>query len=486
MNCISKFFVKYELWMIFLVALIFTIIYSFVSINKHNQFQTFGWDTAVFDQQLYFIKDFKVPYTSLVKINGLGDHFQVTFLILGFIFYRIYSHPNMLFIMQSLIACLSIVPLYLIAKLLLSKSNLPKIGLIIISFLICFAYLLSVSFQAMMFDEFHNEPLVTLPLLWMMYFLISKNNLGFWISWIVVLMTKEIYGLFGVPLAFYIFFTQKDWKKAIIVGLSGILVFYLLIYQIMPYLAGKSSYQHFAPGNRPQDVVSKLILDPRLVVLEFINYPKKIETIFTGFFSFGFLPLLSPINLLLPFFSLSIRFFDDTTPRLWEFNNHYAAPFIPFLAIAGTFGVSKFVNFLQIKKINKGLKWKIISTYLFLIIILQSFLFHSPLNSVFKKSFFYKSSWQKDAHELINQVPKNISISTQNSLISHLSQRDNFYLFPELGDAKYIALDLSPGPNKFAPLSSEIEASASTYTLINKKKFKIIWQKNKAILLEKI
>ncbi len=475
---------RIDLVLLFVLIIISTSIYTFVGFMKHNQFQTFGWDTSVFIQQLYFISNFKPPYSLLHQMNGLGDHFQVFFLMLGGPLYWIFPHQITLFFLQAFIASLSALPLYLLTKYLLSETKLEERLIIILSLALSILYLFSVSFQAMMTDEFHNEPLVTLPTIFMIYFLITKNQLGYWISFGLFLLTKETFSLLSIPLGIYILMLTKEYKKAILTMIIGSLTFYLLIFQLMPYLSNSQNYYHFRKGNSPSYIINKLINDPVLLITDFINNPKKVQTIGSSLISFGFLPLLSPTNLVMPISSLAIRFYDDSSERLYEFNNHYSAPYISFLAIAACFGLFNLVKFLENKKINVNKSWILFLGVLVSFSLFQDIYFHAPLNSLAKRNFYEILPWQSNAHELIKQVPQVTPVASQNSLLPHLSQRDEFYLLPNIGNANYIAVDLSDGPNKFAPVHKE-EISKLINQLIDKEKFSVIWRKGEAILLKR-
>ena len=461
----------------------FTCLYAFIGIQKHVSFQTFGWDTAVFDQQFYFVSQFKAPYSSLVKMNGLGDHFQLVPLLLGGFFYRIYSHPYMLFILQSIVACLSAWPLYLINLHLFKKTKLSRLAVTCISLTITFVFLTSVSFQSMLTDEFHNEPFIIAPLLFMIYYLLKNNKIGYWISFGLVLLTKEIFGLLGIPLGIYVWFKKKKLKLALMTVLIGLATTCLLIFQIMPRLANTDSYYHFGEHNNPRYLVSKLILKPSKLVTGLFDHPEKRKTITASLFSFGFLPLFAPVELIAPVFSLGMRFYDDTTSRLYAFNNHYASPYLPLLAVALSFGTYRLIRLFEKKKWHQQ-GWIVICVYLMVMAIGQDYIYHGPINSIFKRQFYVKTSFEEDAHELIKQVPDDKAITTQNSLLPHLSRRDNFYLLPEIGEAEYVVVDLADGPNKFSPLTYE-QTKELINNLLNEQKFQIVWQKNLSLLLKK-
>ncbi len=469
-----------------ILILLSTLLYSFVSIQKHNHFQTYAWDTSVFIQQLYFLKQFEYPQSTLLNYNILGDHFQVLFLLIGGISYFIWSDPKVLFVLQSLIFSMSAWPLYMISIHFLAKTRLLKSYQIILSLLMVIAYLFNVTSQSMLMDEFHNEPLVALPILFMLYFLITKNNFGYWLSLIMIILNKEIFGFLGIPLGLYIYLKFRDVKKAFLTFLIGLGSSYFLLFQLMPYLSKTDKYIHFAEGNTFKDLIARLLTNPTHIYSEFFNNSQKIKTIVSSLIYFGFLPVLVFPEVVLPVFSLAFRFFDDTTPRLYEFNNHYGAPLIPFVAFCGVVGLYNLIIWAQSRKSNLNLLSKILIIWLTLLIGLQNLIFHGPINSFFKRQFYQFNSWELDNYELINKIPDNSKIASQNSLLPHISERKQFYLLPKIEDAEYIAIDLEEGPNKFSPLNNSSELKEVIENQITQKKYQIIWQKNKAILLKKI
>ncbi len=479
-------FSRLENAIIVLLTLGVALLYAYVGTTKHNHFQTFAWDTSVFVQQAYLASQLKAPLSSLHHgMHGLADHFQVTFLIFGGLFFKIWGNPESLFLLQALASAFSGFILFLISRLVLQKTALSKNVVFFCSLALTLTYFFSVSFQAMMTDEFHNEPLAVVPLLLMVYFHLKKNQVKYWLSFIVLLLTKEIYGLLAIPFATYVFFSSREYKKAVATGLLGTAAFLLLVFKIMPELGGSSEYFHFDSGNNPSHMMNKFTDNPALLATNFFDNQEKRKTILVSVADFSFLPLLSPTGLILPAASLAIRFYDDTTPRLYEFNNHYAVPFLPFLAVGALFGLVNLLKFSKKSKLSANAVGIGVSVSLLILTGSQDLILHGPLNSLGKSSFYRYSGAQSDALELVKMVPPDISVASQNSLLPHLSERQNFYLLPEVGNAQYIAVDLTDGPNKFSP-ATQPEIKNLINGLIKNGKYKIIWQQNQAILLQKI
>jgi uncharacterized membrane protein len=476
---------KLELTALFIIIISFSIIYSFIGIEKHIHFQTFGWDTAIFDQQVYLVSQFKPPFSSLHGFIGLGDHFHPLLYLVGGLAYKIWSNAGMLYIIQSVVACLSAVPLYLSAKYILKETELSSWHIGIVSLSIIFCYLFAASFQFMVTGEYNDAPTVALPLLFSLYFLITRNERGFWVSFILMLFTKEEYSLLSVPVGIYLFIKWRSFKKAAFATILGLLYFFFLTTYLMPKISGTNEYIFFSDSNRPQSIISKFLGKPSLSITKLVDNPEKRKTILASLTSFGFLPLLSPAELIIPTTTLAIRFYDDTLPRRYEFNNQYASGLIPPLAFAAVFGVRNLLILLSKRKISENLSAVLIISFLILTSIYQDLILHGPINALLKKQFYETQRWEGDANELINKVPPRVTVSSQNSLLPHLSERSNFYLLPKIGNSEYIAVDLADGPNKFAPL--DLMATKDLInSLITEKKFEVVWQKNQSILLKKI
>lgn len=487
---ITKLNNKWDLLVLSTIIAIFTVIFSFISFQKHDHFQTFAWDTSFFVQELYHLKNLHPPLSSLYRMNALGDHFQIFFLTITFPFYLLWSNPKVIFFVQALLVSVSAIPLYKLSNLILSKRNLSTTYVRMASLVICFSFLFSVPIQAMVTDEFHNDPIATLPLISLIYFIYSKNTLGFWISFICLLITKETYGLFSIPIGLYIYLSTGNIKKALTTISIGLSTFLLLVYLIMPKLSPTGKYFHYAEGNHPSDISKKFLTQPLSVVTNFIDTPEKVATITISLAVFAFIPLFSGYHLLLPLSALALRFYDDTTPLLYRYNNHYASPLMPFLAVATIFGVYNILKFITLKRKIFPITSVILSPVLLIAALILSTLFldiylHGPINSLAKKSFYDTLEWEKNAKELISKVPDNAIIASQNSLLPHLSEREDFYLLPKYGNAEYIAVDLSDGPNKFSPLQTKQELSGLIKKLQEEKNFQVVWQKGEAMLLQR-
>lgn len=106
-----------------LLILFFAFIFGFISVSKHNHFQTFAWDLAFFDELIWKVSRGIEPRSSFNNLHVLGDHFQPIIILLAPL-YLIKSDVRLLLVAHALIAILSVFPVYLLSQRLLKHQLL--------------------------------------------------------------------------------------------------------------------------------------------------------------------------------------------------------------------------------------------------------------------------------------------------------------------------------------------------------------------------
>jgi uncharacterized membrane protein len=106
---------------VYLSVLCYTVMFSYFTILKHNSFNTYAWDLGIFDQSLWTTLHSGRLFFSTVELfivpSGVffGTHFSpILFLVLPV--YYLGSSPQTLLVFQSFILALGAVPLYFFAK----------------------------------------------------------------------------------------------------------------------------------------------------------------------------------------------------------------------------------------------------------------------------------------------------------------------------------------------------------------------------------
>ncbi len=466
MSRYKKFLRSYTtiIWLI----IFFAFIYSYVSVVKHHKFQTFAWDLAFFDELIWKVSQGIEPRSSFNNLHILGDHFQP--IILLFVpLYWIWSDVRLLLVAHAIVASVSVLPIYLLAYKLLKHK--------LLSLTVSFSFLLFTPYQHAVLDGFHQSVFAPFFIGWMYYFWEVKKSKWFWLMVLGLLLTKEEYALTISAIGLVIMLYYKQIRIGLTITTLGIISLFVIIYSAIPFYQ-KGPYTHFGYGilgNTPDEVILKMVSNPSQVI-QLIITSEKINTVFSSFFSFGFLPLLAPIHLIPVLQQYGVRFIDTVTVHRALDLNHYSFPLAPLFSLATIYGLKK-ISDLSVSK-------NILALYLLTFTFFQGVVFHGPLNSLFKRQFYTTDEWERDTRELISQVPPQVVLASQNSLLPHLSQRPKFHLLPVIEDAEYIAVDLHDGPNKYSPLDIK-RTTHLVQDLLQKQTFEIFWQQRSSLLLKR-
>ena len=233
------------------------------------------------------------------------------------------------------------------------------------------------------------------------------------------------------------------------IGLAtvGIASFFFLVSWVIPRVSSQGKYIHFGYGefgSTPVEVTSNSLKNPVRTVQLLLTPKEKLIQVRNSILAFGGLPLLSPTSLIPIVVHYAVRFIDTRNVHRWLDLNHYAAPLGPLLAFATIQALS------HVRRATT-----IVLTILIIGIIGTNLLVHAPIFALAKSQLYFTPQWVRDADALVAAVPKDAAVAANNSLVPHLSHRDKIYLLSDIKDAEYIAVDLSDGPNKYAPLGYE-------------------------------
>lgn len=436
---------------------------------------TFGLDLGYFDEAIWKISQGKFPYSGVGCIWLLEDHFQPILYLIAPL-YRIWPNVRLLLIIQSLMMVLAAVPLYLTARII--SRNL------LFSLAVSAAYLFFIGTQFSILNEFHQVTLAPLFLSLAFYFLTLKNIRGFILSSLVLFFIKEDLSLLVSALGFGLLLGTKYKKAGILLISSGAVFFFALIYLILPKLSVLGVYSHLdfgAIGRTPLDIVGKMIGNPLLIFSVFFDSTVKLRTIFLSLYNFSFLPVFSgPFYLIVlfeDFFTRFIYYGPQTTK--WALVNHHSAVSAIVLPFASIFGARWIIGRFK-GKLNYGL----FTGLLIFTTATQMVIVHAPVFSIFKSDFYKTYAWMEDNRKVMKLIPPTASLAANNSLLPHLTQRDDIYRLPFGQNSQYIMVDLEDGPNKYAPLQYA-EMKSLIDSMIDTGKFSVIAQSGQAFLLKR-
>ncbi|MEK6852625.1 MAG: DUF2079 domain-containing protein, partial [Nanoarchaeota archaeon] len=93
-------FEKYSVKILFAWIIILFVLYSMLSIVRHNNFQSGAYDLGLYDQSIWQYSQFQIPYSTIKNRIVLGDHLALTLPILSPLFW-VWDDARMLLIFQA-------------------------------------------------------------------------------------------------------------------------------------------------------------------------------------------------------------------------------------------------------------------------------------------------------------------------------------------------------------------------------------------------
>src|SRR5207253_752685 len=103
------------------LAAAYFIVYSTLSVLRHESYHSFGFDLGLFDQVFWNTTQGRLLESTMsqaipVPHSLLGDHFSPVFLLFVPL-YLVFPHPETLLVIQTLALALGAWPVYLLARL---------------------------------------------------------------------------------------------------------------------------------------------------------------------------------------------------------------------------------------------------------------------------------------------------------------------------------------------------------------------------------
>lgn len=403
-----------------LLILFFTFVYSFVSIIRHNNFESFGFDLGIFDQEIWLLSRFKYPYSTIKQMVIWGDHFSPSIVLLAPLYY-LFDVRGLLFF-QSMIVCLGGVPIYLLSMKYLKDKFL--------CLAFCFCYLLYYGIQNAVIFDFHLIVVVAGLLPWLFWFADSGKWRYYFELMIILLLFKEDVSLIIVSIGLILLFNKKSRSAGLVTIIVSGIAFFVVTKVLIPFFnPGGFVYQPEFPSS-----VADFIRQMTTPVV-------KLKTVFVSMLPFLFLPLFSGIYLIPILIHFGVHFIGENLVGRWDIYLHYRAPVACFVAIASIYGL---YNLSKVRKLSRKIL-QLIGGLLVLATLFTQYYYHLPLNSLFKKDFYRKRDNVEVINEMIENIPSGASVSTQNNIITHLTHREKVCIFPNVCDAEYILVDLSEG-----------------------------------------
>ncbi|TEU15319.1 MAG: DUF2079 domain-containing protein [Anaerolineales bacterium] len=469
---------------VILLMTLYTITFCALSIRRYDTLDTGGYDLGNMDQAVW--NSLHGRFLRLTNIEGVDirlAHHVEPILIPISLLYLIYSSPVTLLVLQTVVIALGALPVFWIAQQRL-QSDFAGIAFTL-------AYLLFPALESANLTEFHAVTLTSGFLLYALYFIHradrdeDRRNYLYFVPFALLAMAcKEEIPLLIAVLGLYIFFSQKEKIGGIATLAAGTLWFWIAVYIIIPHFnpEGRSPFMSYYDelGGNPLQIGFRLLTHPRLT-WQLLFTADKVTYLLALLAPLAFSSLLAPQILLLALPSLAINLVSGNRwMHQWYAFRHYSAPIVPFIILSAIGGTAFLVNLAE-RRLD--LDRRKTAHSLASLILLSSLCCHwyygrSPLARGFRASPV--TSHAHLVYEFALLIPPEAALSTSYQLNSHLSQRQSIYLLPNLHDAEYLLVDVTPTDS---PAMAD-DVFTLVQDLIENKGFGIVASKDGYILLK--
>jgi uncharacterized membrane protein len=324
------------------VTAVIAAIYAVFSLTLYYTFKTSAYDLTIFDQAVRSYAHLQPGISPLKGVhNGfgphfsvLGDHFSPIIAVLAPL-YWIHNSPSTLLVAQGLLLALAIPSLWLFARRAFGGG--PKATAA--AYFVAIAYGLSWPLAEAAAFDFHEAAFApVLTAIALERFQAGRLRTAL-IALAALLLVKEDMGLFVAGAGVWLVLTsrqrmvRRQWVVGIALVVVGVAWTAFATYVLIPFFGGNGNYYwaYSALGNNVPQVIAHIVRHPASSFMTMFAHPQQRETLKYLLGAFGFLPLLSPVFIVvIPL--LVERMLNSQFPNWWviafQYNSYLVVPLV--------------------------------------------------------------------------------------------------------------------------------------------------------------
>lgn len=528
-------------WVVVAMALAFVLYFTLFLWAKQDAFQTNAEDLGIMDQALWNTLHgaplHQTICNSVSDVNCLGDvsrlgiHFEPIMFPISLL-YLVAPSPKTLQFFQAAVVALGAFPAFWIGARRLG-SNLAGV-------VFAGVYLLYPALQAATVYDFHAVTLSAAFLMFALYFMLTRNDLGLFVACVLALSTKENIvadvGMIGLSVVLL----QRRWRTGgalIALTVVWLAVELLIMRHFSPIGHSPTAGRYAYLGKGPVSAVRTILTHPVQILQQHVFDPGGVHYLRVLLAPSAYLSLLSPLTLAIAIPSVGVNLL-SSEPLMREGIYHYNANIVPVLVlaaiesvywlralgvwlarraqassrlaparetaeralggVAGSLrgvtrrwergGASQAGVETATARTTAGAARGVLLALLLLVSLMalyqQRKIGYTPLSTGY--SWPQQSAHTRLANEFVALIPANASVSAQSNLVPHLSHRRDIYLYPyQATQAQYVLLDVTDGdiyPYNGQPLAY----AASVRQLLANPAYRVVKEEDGYILLERV
>jgi len=389
---------------------LFLMSFYIVPIIRHHSFSSYFWDLAVMEQVIWR-RAFGYGLTSTAITNQFNppldflwnQHLNFWLIPISFL-YRLFPHTETLLILQSTALLLAFVPLWKISREFLPRWIPPIL-------FPAFFWMWNTIHKNNVWD-IHEACYLPLFSFWAYYFFLKRKWLYVGLFTLVIALFKEDAWVLAGAMAFYFFSANKKFFLAVfafLVGFGIFVVYGILCDKVIP-LSDRYAYL----GNSFSEALPIISHNPfvffqHLVTPGPLLFLVKVLTVTGGLWLLGGWAIIAIIPNL---FECAL----STNPGMYSFDYHYA------IAFSGPLFFSAFMGLNKLDSLKISINKKKMILYGATAIALSQLFYSEPVQI---KNYLQSKGWKtRQCYlALLNHVPVDATVYSQDPLVSHLSSR---------------------------------------------------------------
>lgn len=456
-----------------------TFVFGYFTSMKYQSYSNFTFDFGIFAQMYERMASSFAPNTT-VERSYMMSHFGVHFSPIFYLFlpgYWIFRSPIYLFYVQAAAVAAGVFAVYLICGKLGFSGKLTLALELIYAFYPCL-------FNGTFYD-FHENKFLTTIILFLFYFIISKNTVWEFVFAFLLLSVKEDAAIYLIVIALFVMINRKEvWRGAIMLGMA---VVYFLIAQQIVAASGEEGVMisrlsdYFVNGEQTFGSVAKSVFFDFGFLLKQMFTAEKIPFVLWMLAPVLFAPFMtkkiSSLILLFPIIPINLM-------QSWKYQYDIDYQY--------TYGIAALVilcAIFVIAKLGSDHKRIVVLTSLCLCAVMTVALVFPKMQNV---TGYMKNteSTRQQVDELIDSVPSDASVTAAHSLVPHLYKVEWLYSMPDyypqnrnnatyLQDGRNVPVDTDYYviDTRYSDLANEMKtAMGNNYTMVKKAGFAELYQ----------
>lgn len=420
-------------WVALGLFLAYVIVFTTLLTLRQNGFHISALDFAKFDQAIWNTAHGRFYQISLIQESVIAGHFSPS-LALYAPLYWIWANPRLLFFLQAVLLAATggLIYWYL-------RRDAPWVGVAVF-----FAFLTHPVLHQVNFIGLRRLTLATVAVSFAFYHLLRRQYGWMLLGLLLALLSKEDLAIITLMFGLYLLLMHRQWKLGTAVTLVSLAWLIIIPFYVLPANnAGRArnseTYKHADfhydyLGDSPQQMIATIITEPQKP-LSYALQPDRVRKVWQLTWPTVFLFLLGPeiAVFLLPYLGFLLM---STSDSLGELQGWYPSILLPLLFWAMAVGLRRLPQ-----------RWRRAAAGILAITAVAGWFSYSQLwpGPKFNPGVHQMTAVDRAAETMLDEiVPDDVVVAAQDTIVSHLSHREQIYLYPWIDQgvtAEYIVLD---------------------------------------------